>query len=51
MKDAEETNLGSQMFGVASHFTKRFGYRAEFGIYPRITRISDLNSDVPGRAK
>src|SRR4249919_4000722 len=29
VKDAEETNLGSQMFGVARHFTKRFSNRAE----------------------
>jgi hypothetical protein len=29
VKDPEETNLGSQMFGVACHFTERFGNRAE----------------------
>lgn len=41
MQDAEETNLGSQMFGVARHFTKRFGYRAEQEVIERPLILQD----------
>ena len=49
VKDAEETNLGSQMFGVACYFTERFGNRAEQEVVERLLILQDEGVQLVGQ--